>query len=399
MSTKKYKYHHNNQTVKLNGGIRITSSFTPQTAINYFINNSTFSVFSTRGTTSIIILATLNNGIVSPYKTVRSNEFNLPVNKILLKFCYANTENEVLIQKEVFYKSFTDEISYFEPICPSVLYASSNKLKKTLKNQLHHRLVNSLENISDTTSIHKIFERDVYLIAMELLDNYKPLSDFIDTPSFQKYRFMAIYELHRLHQFGYTHNDFHYENVLINPTYSYFNQTSGRAILIDFGCAKRIASDSGSGSQHSFELLHYELSGINNNIFDVFNYFYTQRKAYQQVCVTNLEIKINEKLNRIINHIIIYKGGEMNNKTSTEPTEDIPKNPQYRENEWSGLDYETFKEIVANDFEKNFQKSDPEGFIKYNDSINSVLQEQKTDPRYFEKLVKAQFNGLIIRRR
>jgi hypothetical protein len=89
----------------------------------------------------------------------------------------------------------------------------------------------------------------------------------------------------------------------------------------------------------------------------------------------------------------------MNNKTSTEPTEDIPKKPQYRENEWSGLDYETFKEIVANDFEKNFQKSDPEGFIKYNDSINSVLQEQKTDPRYFEKLVKAQFNGLIIRRR
>lgn len=44
-----------NKTRKLNGGIRITQSFTPQTAINHFVNNSTFSVFYTRGTTSSVL--------------------------------------------------------------------------------------------------------------------------------------------------------------------------------------------------------------------------------------------------------------------------------------------------------------------------------------------------------
>jgi thiamine kinase-like enzyme len=223
---------------------------------------------------------------------------------------------------------------------------------------------------------------------MELMDNYKPLSDFIGTPFFQKYRFMAIYELHRLHQFGYIHNDFHYENVLINTSYSYFNQTSGRAILIDFGYSTRTTN------QNAVELLQYEISGIDKNIMDVFNYFYTQRKAYQHTCLTNLEIKLNDKLNRIIHHITIYKGGEMNSDTPQKPHP-----PKYRENEWSGLDYESFKEIIANDFEKNFHKSNPEGFKKYNDSINSVLEEQKTDPQYFEKLVMAQFNGLIVQRK
>jgi tRNA A-37 threonylcarbamoyl transferase component Bud32 len=378
-----------NKTRKLNGGIRITPSFTPQTAINHFVNNSTFSVFSTRGTTSTILVATLKEGIISPYRTVRSNEFNMPVNKILLKLCSASTHTEILIQKDIFHKSFTDEMSYFEPICPSVVFASSNKFKKKLKNDFYSVILNSLENTENTEVIHRIFERDVYLIAMELMDNYKPLSDFIGTPFFQKYRFMAIYELHRLHQFGYTHNDFHYENVLINPTYSYFNQTSGRAILIDFGYSSRTTTN-----QNAVELLQYEISGIDKNIMDVFNYFYTQRKAYQHTCLTNLEIKLNDKLNRIIHHITLYRGGEMNDDTPQKS-----QSPQYRENEWSGLDYESFKEIIANEFEENFQKSDPEGFKKYNDSINSVLEEQKTDPQYFEKLVKAQFNGLIVQRR
>ena len=383
--SKKHNIIHNKTRKK--GAIHIINHFTPLTAINHFINNSTFSVFSTRGNTSIIILATLNLGMVSPYKTVRSTEFNIPVNKILLKLSSTNIDNEVLIQKDVFHKSFIHETSYFEPICPSIVFASSNKLKKPLKNDFHKLIIDSLENKSQSSSINRIFEQDVYLIAMELMDNYLPLSHFKGTPYFEKYRYMALYELHRLHQFGYTHNDFHFENILINTTYSYFGKTSGRAILIDFGYSTPIHT-----SQKPFELLQYEVSGINQDIFKVFDYLHTQRKAYQNVCLTTLEIKLNQKLNKIFHSIILYKGGSIMNQQPTHK-------PEYRENEWSGLDFESFKQIIANDFESDFKKSDPEGFKKFNDSIHSVLEEQKTDPKYFEKLVKAQFNGLIVERK
>lgn len=394
-------YHSKKHNIILNktrkkGGIHIIRHFTPLTAINHFINNSTFSVFSTRGTTSIIILATLKPDIVSPYRTIRSNEFNIPVNKILLKLCSTNIDNEVLIQKDIFHKSFTHENSYFEPICPSIVFASSNKLKKTLKHQFHNLIINSLENTSDSSHINRIFELDVYLIAMELMDNYKPLSFFASTPLFPKYRFMALYELHRLHQFGYTHNDFHFENVLINTTYSYFGKTSGRAILIDFGYSIPIHT-----SQTPFELLQYEVSGINQDIFKAFEILYMQRKAYQNISLTTLEIKLNQKLNKIFHSIILYKGGNIMNQLTTHKPEENNKQhkPEYRENEWSGLDFESFKQIIANDFENDFKTADPEGFKKFNDSINSVLEEQKTDPEYFQKLVNAQFNGLIVKRK
>jgi hypothetical protein len=394
MTSHHSKKHHiiHNKTRK-KGGIHIIRHFTPLTAINHFINNSTFSVFSTRGTTSIIVLATLHNGTISPYKTVRSNEFNIPVNKLLLKLCSTNIDNEVSIQKDIFHKSFTHETSYFEPICPSIVFASSNKMKKTLKTQFHNLIINSLDNTSDSCHINRIFEQDVYIIAMELMDNYKPLSFFLGSPNFQKYRFMALYELHRLHQFGYTHNDFHFENVLINTTYSYFDKTSGRAILIDFGYSAPIHT-----SHTPLELLQYEVSGINQDVFKVFDYLHTQRKAYQSDCLTTLEIKLNAKLNKIFNSIILYKGGNNMNEQTTHKSEENQKKhkPEYRENEWSGLDFESFKQIIANDFEKSFNDSDPEGFKKFNDSIHSVLEEQKTDPNYFQKLVKAQFNGLIV---
>jgi hypothetical protein len=103
--------------------------------------------------------------------------------------------------------------------------------------------------------------------------------------------------------------------------------------------------------------------------------------------------------------------------------------PIYREGEWSDLDLESFKEImknqfgdsyesiekimdneieenkneiekeiIAKNFEENLKKDNPEGYKRFIDSVNSILEEQKTDPNYFEKLVIAQFNGLIVKR-
>ena len=44
------------------------------------------------------------------------------------------------------------------------------------------------------------------------------------------------------------------------------------------------------------------------------------------------------------------------------------------------------------------QSKDPVGYAKLNKSIQSVLDEQKRDPQYLEKLMKAQFNGFIVER-
>lgn len=77
--------------------------------------------------------------------------------------------------------------------------------------------------------------------------------------------------------------------------------------------------------------------------------------------------------------------------------------PEYRENEWSDLfDSDiimAFIEQITKEFEENAKKVDYEGLDKFNKSVNSVLEEQKTDPEYFQKLVNAQFNGLIVKRK
>lgn len=365
------------KTRKMRGGIHIVKHFTPERAFSHFIINSTFSIFSTSGSASVVIQASLKPDAVSPYRTVRANEFNHPVRKLLLKLCRSNTETEVGIQKNVFRKSFTHENSLLEPICPSIVFAPPNKLHKSLKTK-----IKSLILASSPTIIHRIFENDVYIIAMELMENYRPLSEFQGTPQFHKFRYMALYELQRLHSFGYKHNDFHYENVLVNPTYDYFGKSSGRAVIIDFGCSEPIHASNIA----RLELLQYEISGITPDIMAVFDYLDKCRTAFQMKCITNLEHRLSVKISELFGVVLLY-GGTMDTASGKN------KKPIHRENEWSGLDLESFKKIMATDYEAEFEKSDPAGFKKYTDSVQSVLDE---DAGYFERLIQAQFNGLIV---
>ena len=67
-TARKLKTKKHLQTKKYRGGIRILNE-DPWTAFDYFIRNSTFSMFSTRGTECKIVLARLNDGADSPYRT------------------------------------------------------------------------------------------------------------------------------------------------------------------------------------------------------------------------------------------------------------------------------------------------------------------------------------------
>jgi tRNA A-37 threonylcarbamoyl transferase component Bud32 len=268
------------------------------------------------------------------------------------------------------------------------------------------------------SGFEKIFEYDVYFIAMELMDGYIPLKDFEDDPNYQYYKYMGFYELDKMHKAGYTHGDYHYENVLIHPTYNYFGKGSGKAILIDFGLSS--VADKG---ESRLEMLQYEVSGINQNIFEVFEHFDSKRVIMQEKYVLQIERRLNAKLRDVIRlwtfktptlsavmndngvavwapfgempkdvkHFVFYRGGGMENKTPR-------KTPEYREGEWSGLDADSFFKIVAEKNDKEMQTKDPVGYTKLNKSIQSVLDEQKKDPQYLEKLMKAQFNGFIVDR-
>lgn len=76
--------------MKQNGGIRIKPNYTAESALLYFLTNSSFSILEHDSLYSIPIVATLRNDKTiienSPYRTVRTNYFNTPVTCLLLKF-------------------------------------------------------------------------------------------------------------------------------------------------------------------------------------------------------------------------------------------------------------------------------------------------------------------------
>lgn len=82
------------------GGVRLTTQYLTDnpngdrnTACNYFLSNSTFSVLTNSSISCITIVATLNNDIVSPFKSLRSNDIEGLVNRLLLKIFITNTQS------------------------------------------------------------------------------------------------------------------------------------------------------------------------------------------------------------------------------------------------------------------------------------------------------------------
>jgi len=84
----------------IKGGVRLTTQYLTEnpngdrnTACNYFLSNSTFSVLTNSSISCITLVATLNNGIISPFKSMRSNDIEYLVNRLLLKIFITNTQS------------------------------------------------------------------------------------------------------------------------------------------------------------------------------------------------------------------------------------------------------------------------------------------------------------------
>lgn len=388
MKSKKNRGVNKNKTMKKNGGIILTTGYTQESAFEHFINNCKFSIFSTSGSACSIILASLNQDIQSPYRTIRTNMFNYPVNKLLLKICSSKITNEVNIQKDVYLKSLKDKNSLLEPLCPCIVFAHTDKLKKSEKKEYKELIETNIASEQDETAmrvlIDTLFEQDVYYIAMELIDDCKPLKYFINTPEFNTYKTIALYELDRLHKIGYMHNDYHFENVLINQNYNYFGIKSGRAYIIDFGCSSVCPEE-----ETRIELLQHELSGINESIIHIFDILDSQRNYIQTKYINSLETRLNVNIYNIVSNML-YRGGKPMNilnetKLKTKPIDD-----------WK-VNLDDFKLNLTAQFEKQLQNEDEQGYTTFINSIKNVKKEMKQDSNYINKLFDAQTNGLIIK--
>ena len=61
-------------------------------------------------------------------------------------------------------------------------------------------------------------------------------------------------------------------------------------------------------------------------------------------------------------------------------------NPVHRENEWTGLTWESFQEIIKTEFQ-NDTSADAKDKIPQNDFTNNVLEEENREPEYYERII------------
>jgi len=165
---------------------------------------------------------------------------------------------------------------------------------------------------NDNEIIERLFDYDITFIAMEFMSEYIPLNQLRHTPKYERYKSFAFYELDKLHEKGYLHNDFHYDNVMIHPTYKYFtndidNKTDlGRAIIIDFGLATIIPKDVDLNNvDNRLKFLNKEYGVIKDNTMEEIIILDYKHKIIQHEYVEFIENRLNRKI--IINNLLHSK--------------------------------------------------------------------------------------------
>jgi hypothetical protein len=279
----------------MKGGLLIKPNYTEESAFKYFISNSKISVFDS-GSSGIILKCVINNEKKSPYQIIRTGGVKGKLaNTILIKLCiikkdinnnynfefslkderrnmidthiknisseYDFTE-EVRIQKEIFEKTK----KYNNPICPSIIYSKHLKTKDKNDVDLLNSIINKL-NEYNKMIIHKnvlnsyLTDNNITigLIGMEIAEGYKPLCIVIDELKYKKENAKnkelkeklsnakEIYECMAKLKFiemavktGYSHNDFHDCNFLINTHDIVSFKIPGNIMIIDFGDTRKI---------------------------------------------------------------------------------------------------------------------------------------------------------------
>jgi hypothetical protein len=272
---------------KQKGGVRLSDEYklaNPQgnttTANVFFMHNSRFRILTNNSVSCITLVATLNEGIESPFRSMRSNNIDIHIRSLLVKVFITNQESgwysipsrEIYKGIEITSKEdFTKEIersiniyrlsiisrdSLLDGICPAIISSttlqSNNELVRNLW-QLFNVNDAGLGDILTAALDPNPNGNAISIMTMEFMEGfdtaYNVLNNNINNPT--RFTFlMAVvqYEFRRLNILGYLHGDAHLNNVLINPNYQYFTRSGnpeylGRAIIIDFGRTKTLSPE------------------------------------------------------------------------------------------------------------------------------------------------------------
>ena len=263
----------------------------PETAINNFIDNSTIYMINNTSSSGVIFLGNLKDGIPSPYKMIRSTNFDSPVKQIIIKLVAIDSEvgderdpnyvvkkwkglntsskkieqevafrNEISIQQDIFFET----VDYLDPLCPAPIYFSIKK-DLTSANAFIDKMYSKAEepcklilnDYKTNLDTHRSYMIRKYyglsgrskfkipylgILGMELANDYKILYNSIGNSYFELYKNMARLQIIQLAlKTGYSQNDWHMSNILLNTTVSgYYKDMLGRIMLIDFGYATKI---------------------------------------------------------------------------------------------------------------------------------------------------------------
>jgi hypothetical protein len=276
----------------MKGGLLIKPKYTEESAFNYFISNSKISVFDS-GSSGIIFKCVINNVNNSPYKMIRTGYYSNNVSTILIKLCLIKNDNkdyynfkfnlknenlndfdtdiknvatekefikEVEVQRDIYNK--TKEFN--NPICPCIIYSNHLKTKSKDDIELLKNIINRLNSYNKmiiNKNVLNVYENDekitIGLIGMEIAEGYQPLCIVLDEIDYkmknpkndllnlshlkQKYECMAkLKYIEMAVKTGYSHNDFHDCNFLINKKDKVLFDIRGNIMILDFGDALKI---------------------------------------------------------------------------------------------------------------------------------------------------------------
>lgn len=179
-----------------------------------------------------------------------NNRFQISKKEGLYTVQEEDFKNEINIQTDIFFKTIT----YLQPLCPGIVYSDIIKDKSEILNFLtiiYKRCDSELQPVIN--EINKICATNSNVsfgvIGMECADKFSTigqvLNNFKSNPqNIMTFRGMAQYALLKLAtDTGYSHNDFHNNNILLGESFNYFYEGQIMPLLIDFGRTVKIPLD------------------------------------------------------------------------------------------------------------------------------------------------------------
>jgi hypothetical protein len=218
------------------------------------------------------------------------------------------------------------------------------------------------------------------MFAMELMDGFVQLAKIEHSlPEYKYYKYMALYELRKMHRYGYLHNDIHDRNILVNPNYNYFESCEGRVILIDFGTATREEQNADLD-----EMMNNDVGRIDNSLLENIKNNKEHKNIQQNYLLKiKIELNLNKSVKDIINSFIFYKGGHMNNskKLIKDSKNSIKKM------DFSDLTYEDITKYMTDRYFEKMRDNNKNTYDLFMTSIESVKKEANPE-KYFESMIE-----------